>query len=405
MNEERSSNRMRILISALSRFTQPTGICRHAANLARCLADVPEIAHVTLLVGKWQEDYFRSAFDISSPKIEIVPIAIANHSLARNFWFAWGLPTLARKYDPSIVHLGFPVPVFRSRFDCPVVATMHDLYPYDLPESLGRFNGFCKRLFVKRCMRASDGVTCVSESTRKALGRRFPALASRVPVHLVHNYAEFSPGSYVSPLGDDRRPFFLAVAQHQPNKRLELVLQAIAELRSEAFLQGDFQLCIVGTNGAHSERLRGLARQLGVEACVNWLPPLSDRELAWMYTHCSAFIASSSIEGFCLPLLEAQVFRCRIIASDIPVFHEIAGDTPIYFSLQGRPVENLKTAILHIMRAPFREQNPNVRFSRRTTTLECLELYAKLLPAFVVRDSVDEVSLSPAQRRLHAAAE
>ena len=148
---------MHILISALSRFTQPTGICRHAANLARCLSDQPEITRITLLVGKWQEQYFHSAFGFNSSKIEVVPIAIANNSMSRNRWFAFGLPECAKHYKPHIVHLGFPVPFFRSRFACPVVVTVHDLYPYDLPESLGRFNSFCKRLFIWQC---SPGVRC-----------------------------------------------------------------------------------------------------------------------------------------------------------------------------------------------------------------------------------------------------
>ena len=58
---------MHILIAALHRPTKPTGVCRHAANLAQCLADTPEVSKVTLIVGTWQKDYFEQFFN--SPKI------------------------------------------------------------------------------------------------------------------------------------------------------------------------------------------------------------------------------------------------------------------------------------------------------------------------------------------------
>ena len=274
---------MHILISSLSRFTRPTGICRHAANLARCLGDLPKIDKVTLLVGQWQQEYFRAAFDIRSSKIEVVPLAIANHSLARNRWFAFGLPEIAKACRPDIVHLGFPVPVIRSRFSCPVVVTVHDLYPYDYSESFGCFSGFCKRQFIDRCMKTCDAVTCVSESTKMALARRFPELPSRVSVRVVYNYADFELGSE-PPIADCApRPFLLTVAQHQPNKRLDLLLRAFARLRCEGKIGEAFQLLVVGSEGSQSGKLRELASDLNLNACVRWLPPVSDRQLAWLY--------------------------------------------------------------------------------------------------------------------------
>ena len=45
---------MHILIAALHRPTKPTGVCRHAVNLAQCLADTDEVDKVTLVIGAWQ---------------------------------------------------------------------------------------------------------------------------------------------------------------------------------------------------------------------------------------------------------------------------------------------------------------------------------------------------------------
>ncbi len=373
---------MRILISALSRFTQPTGICRYAANLARCLSDLPQIADIKLVLGQWQVGYFQTVFDITSNKIELVPIAIANDTLARNRWFAFGLPQVANSLNSAIVHLGFPLPILRARFKCPVVVTVHDLYPFELPESFARLEGLGRRILIKQCIRGSDAVACVSEGTLAAVEKRFPRLSSKVPLALVHNYVDFSPRSEAPSAACDPRPFLLTVAQHRPNKRLDLLLKAFARLRSEGRVSSELKLLVVGSEGPESAALRALSRSLMIDSCVQWVSQLTDPQLAWMYQNSKAYIASSSIEGFCIPLLEALLFNCRVVASNIPVFHEIGGEAPTYFDLVGDPVANLTSAILRSIETPKGTSEAPLRFSRKNTAEECLVLYTRLSRAF-----------------------
>lgn len=366
---------MHVLISSVSRFTRPTGICRHAANLARSLATRGEVERITLAVGQWQEEYFRTAFDLSSPMIRVHPVRLANTSLERNGWFVFGLPELARRLRPDLVHLGFPVPVLRSRFRVPVVVTVHDLYPFDDPESCSPFSGLGRRMFFRRCMAACDGVLCVSRSTRQELLERFPALAGRIPVAVVHNYADLAPED--GPPEDDPRPFLLAVAQHQPNKRLDLLLRAFARLRAE---HGGLRLVIIGSPGPQTGRLHQLAAELKLEASVCWMPPVSDRRLAWYYRNCTVFVANSSREGFCLPVLEALLFGCRVVATELPVIHEIAGDAPLYFRLEPDPVANLADAIDRAFHAEVAAMPPEAAcISQAATASGCLGLYSTLL--------------------------
>lgn len=377
---------MHILISALSRFTHPTGICRHAANLARCFDDYSPIEKITFVLGRWQEDYFRRFLDLDSPKVEVITVDIPNTSLSRNRWFASGLPRLANAGRPDLVHLSFPVPVFRSRFRSPLTVTVHDMYAHDFPETFGAFNAFWKRRFFGRCMQACDGVACVSQTTLNSLQRRFPRLSSRVPVRLVHNYADFSPRlPQTPPMDPDPRPFILTVAQHQRNKRLDLLLRAFRRLLPETGAK-PLRLLVVGSSGSETEGLHALTRSLKLEDCVRWLPPISNVQLAWLYQNCEVFVASSCIEGFCLPLVEAMSFSCPTVVSDISVFRELAGENAIFFGLSSAPVENLANAIQQALKLDCRPHPPRVRFSRQSTAAECLSLYSlvlsrELLPA------------------------
>ena len=140
---------MNLLITAISAATGPSGICRHAYNLVRCAASRKEIVQITLAVGKWQERYFRSSFDLEDAKLTIVSVDISNDAFARNRWYLKRLPILADDVVADVVHLSFPVPIRRSMVRCPVVVSLHDLYPYDEPDNFGFPRVFFNRVFLQ----------------------------------------------------------------------------------------------------------------------------------------------------------------------------------------------------------------------------------------------------------------
>jgi glycosyltransferase involved in cell wall biosynthesis len=70
----------------------------------------------------------------------------------------------------------------------------------------------------------------------------------------------------------------------------------------------------------------------GVQSKIEWLGNVTDDRLAELYNNAGAFVFPSRLEGFGIPVLEAQLNFCPLVASDIPVFREIAGDGAVYFS-------------------------------------------------------------------------
>jgi glycosyltransferase involved in cell wall biosynthesis len=56
----------------------------------------------------------------------------------------------------------------------------------------------------------------------------------------------------------------------------------------------------------------------------------SDADLATYMHHARALLFPSFVEGYGLPLVEALAAGTPVIASDIPVFRELAGDLPTY---------------------------------------------------------------------------
>jgi len=76
---------------------------------------------------------------------------------------------------------------------------------------------------------------------------------------------------------------------------------------------------------------------------IFWLEGISDEYLEMIYASSTCLIAASEGEGFGLPLIEAAQNKLPIIARDIPVFQEVAGDQAFYFS--GKEPADLADAI------------------------------------------------------------
>jgi glycosyltransferase involved in cell wall biosynthesis len=371
---------MHVLIAALHRPIKPTGVCRHAANLARCLAETEEVTKISLIIGSWQQNYFTTAFPLTSEKIQLITIELKNSSLERNRWFLWGLPKVANHLNPDIVHLSFPLPFLRAKFNASVVTTIHDLYPYECPENFGFPQAWFNRLFLKQCISNSDGLACVSEVTLKQLKFYFPHLKSRQKIAVVYNYVDFDQ---IEPqpikLIAENSLFLLSIAQHRQNKNLDLLIKVYSKLLETKQIKPDYQLIIVGSTGPETKSLQNLIKELKLETRVILLSAITDRELSWLYQNCQAFIIASSTEGFCLPLAEALYLSDRIICSDIPIFREVGTSKCTYFSLEGDAINNLAQAIMQSFNQPY-NQNYNYidRFAKSNIAKQYLALYSEV---------------------------
>lgn len=340
---------MHIIVVALHRPTEPTGVCRHAANLARCLTQSPEVTQITLVTGVWQQHYFKELLFSDDRKINVLGVDIKNTSLSRNFWFLFGLPNFVRDLKPDLVHLSFPLPFFRWLFTCPVATTIHDLYPYKIPENFGKKQALFNKIFLHQCIHNSDALTCVSQITLNDLNQYFPKVISEAKsTQVVYNFVDFDRIESERPKllqNKVERPFILCVGQHRKNKNFDLLIQAYALLKQESRINSDTIAIVVGSPGPETENLLESIQTLSLQDSVLMLSAINDNELCWLYQNCQLMVIPSSIEGFCIPLVEALYFSCKVVCSDIPIFREIGSSACTYFNLEGNTVKNLAESI------------------------------------------------------------
>ena len=125
------------------------------------------------------------------------------------------------------------------------------------------------------------------------------------------------------------KPSFLMVGTIEPRKGHAQTLAAFELLWEQGV---EVNLVIVGKRGWLVEQIvEKLNRHPEFNKRLFWLEGISDEYLEKIYATCDSLIAASEGEGFGLPLIEAAQHKKPIIARDIPVFREVAGEHAYYF--------------------------------------------------------------------------
>ena len=334
---------MNVVIPIVSAAANISGVQRHAINLVRCLLQFPQVRQVHLLAGAWQT--YLTDLCPADPRLTVEFVPVRNTLIGRNVWYYAQLPRLCSQREVDIVHVAYPVPLRSASFTAPIVATLHDMYPFDLPENFGLPKAFFNQQILMRCVRAVDAVACVSNSTMHRLDRLEPRLALSKAIVI--------PNAVGGPVVTMTRPsaiaefdpFLLCVAQHRRNKNILLLLQSFLYLREHEEMQRGTRLVIVGVNGPETAAIKRFIHAYALEEAVVLQAGLSEGELNWCYRKCTLLVAPSIMEGFGLPIAEGLLAGCRIVCSDIPAFREVGGKSCDYTSLDGNPMNQLASAI------------------------------------------------------------
>jgi glycosyltransferase involved in cell wall biosynthesis len=251
-----------------------------------------------------------------------------------------------------------------------VYFVVYDLLPLLLPDC---FDEGVREAYPKwfRLVCQSHGLIGISRSVAEEIREaqhRFGCARKRpLKIGFFHLGANFSKAGGVNG-GKVRHSLcaaalstaFLVVGTVEPRKAYGQILDAFELLWSQGF---DYELVVVGKRGWLANNLiMRMQRVSNNEARFHWIEDANDAELIYLYEQSRGLIAASFGEGFGLPLVEAMVFGKPIVARDLPVFREVAGDHAIYFS--GNSGQSIAQAICHL--------NQRSEVVRRSTSLKML---------------------------------
>ena len=108
-----------------------------------------------------------------------------------------------------------------------------------------------------------------------------------------------------------RRPYVLLTNRHYPQKRFDLAIRAMAEVRKR---HPRAQLVIPGPPTSHTDSLRALVTELGLEDAVLFLGPIREEELQALYEGAAVYVYPAPEEDFGMGVIESMAKGVPVVA-------------------------------------------------------------------------------------------
>lgn len=255
---------------------------------------------------------------------------------ARKLWWEQvGVAAAARRARVNLVH----VPYFSAplRQTVPFIVTVHDAIPFVLKEYAG---GRMMGSYLKLVSRAVRGAELILTDSRHSVGdiQRYLGIPSdRVRSIPLAAGSEFTPASS----GEDEariaslrerfgldRPFVLNVGGFDRRKNLSALVEGFA--MALPAIERDIDLVIVGSphsgNVDFFPPLGPVIDRHGLGDRVKLTGFVSEQDKLDLYRAATAFIFTSTYEGFGLNPLEAMACGTPVISSNRSSLPEIVGE-------------------------------------------------------------------------------
>jgi len=225
-----------------------------------------------------------------------------------------------------------------------IYCVMYDLFPLKHPEWFQPKLADDFKTWLMAMFHCATGLVCISKTVAFEVWQHFQQsnIKRKDEIKIGHIYLGCDIENTASLKGSinhneeilkiyKERPTFLQVSSLSPRKGHIQTLAAFDELWQENI---DVNLVFIGFPYFNllGPWLDGLDSHPERNKRFFWFQELSDELLIKSYQATTAVIVPSEAEGFGIPLVEAARYHVPIIARDIPIFREIAGDYAYYFS-------------------------------------------------------------------------
>ena len=291
--------RVRVLMDASALIYGHGGVARYAAQLYSHLTD----ASVSVRRFALGRGITRAPADVRRLR---VPARVL-----RRFWSRVPYPPIERLFGPAdVLHVLDLVPP-PSRL--PTVLTVQDLDAVLRPDLHDPRATALQRAQLEAA-RTVTVVLAISHATADALAARGIDRDRIVVTQL-----GLTPLPAPMPFAiDGDQPFVLGVGSPSPRRGFATLLQALRHVP-------DLRVVFAGRGWKDYDH----PDLDPVRARVVVADGIDDAQLAWLYENATALCFPSLAEGFGLPVLEAMGAGLPVVASDIPVVREVAGDAAV----------------------------------------------------------------------------
>lgn len=355
-----------------------TGIGTYTMQIVRHLLDIDNCNNYYLFWSGREYGKFKSY-----PNVKVSISSRKHH----RFWENYYIPEQLKNKNIDIYHVpqnGIGLP---QRKNCLYVATIHDLIPYIMPETVGK--GYLSKFISQMpgIISSTDMIITVSEWSKKDIMRIFNIPEERIAVTHLAADDMFVPMDKSSALqhikekyGIDRN-FILYIGGFSPRKNVKSILVAFSMIYKN--FSKDYRVVIIGSSKDDHQFLIKLSQNLGIGDKVFFTGYVPYEDLPYFYNGADVFVYPSLYEGFGLPPLEAMSCGTPTITSNVSSIPEVVGDGALL--INPFDTEELAKAMEKVLEDPglkadliSRGFERAAEFNWRKTAQQTLEVYEKL---------------------------
>ncbi|MBK1882420.1 glycosyltransferase family 4 protein [Luteolibacter pohnpeiensis] len=376
---------LKVLLSAGMIQGGRSGVGRYVICLAEAM--VKEQPQVELFIAGFDQD--RGLFPwIDQSHWVSIPEKMSGG--AQNLlWHQLSLGNIAKHLGADLLH----IPSYRRMLiqsPVPQVATIHDCAPFVLRDKYDFARGFFGRVLVPWIARRVPEIIAVSETTGSDIVHFMKVAKEQVTVipngmdHTMFRILNEDAIQAFKKRKGLEQPFFLYVArlEHPAKNHLRLI-NAFEKLIENDGFSG--QLVLPGAPWHGSEVIEEAVRSSPHRERIRLEGFVDNDDLPLWYAAAEALVFPSLMEGFGLPLLEAQACGTRIACANSTSLPEVAGPAGLLFDgLDEESIyESMKTLAEMSPEERLQKEKAGVEWAAKFTwsahAEKAVEVYEKLL--------------------------
>ncbi|MBP9818197.1 glycosyltransferase family 4 protein [Candidatus Shapirobacteria bacterium] len=247
----------------------------------------------------------------------------------KKMWTRFALP-LRLLLNPDKIKLFYTPTHYGPSFSfIPYIPTIHDIGYLQTPEQFTKKDYYQLKLWTSQSIRQASQIIAVSNFTKNELIKTF---ASPQRISIIENGVGDAPSinkttqETILKKFNLASPYFLSLGTLKPNKNYPFIIEGFAKFLS---LSPKYQLVIAGKKGWLFDDIFKTVQQLGIEKQVIFTDYITETEKWALLSNAFVTVIPSLYEGFGIPALESQKVGVPVIASQIPSYQEVLGNSAL----------------------------------------------------------------------------
>lgn len=256
-------------------------------------------------------------------------------SAGRRMLYLFLINSFGQTTEADLLHFtNFYVPAVKFK-STKYITTIHDMAAWKFPAAFSpNYLRFIKPVIIK-AVSSADLIITPSQTVKDEIVSILGVQEKKI--HAIHHAVNpvFKPANNFK-----NGEYILFVGSIDAQKNLITLVKAFSKLKAQSKYR-DLKLIIAGKKRSDFDKVKEAIYRESVETHISIPGYMSDEDVVKLYNSAELVVMPSHYEGFGIPIIEAMACGIPVVASDIPVFREVAGNAAL---LYGHPENYMNLA-------------------------------------------------------------